>query len=69
MGERAIGMKSAPSVLQVVRRCHRAGKSMVLMIAAWAPFLFPESPLLTGGVMAITTTVFFMITGPRSTER
>ena len=60
-------MNAAAPIIQWLRGWHRGYKFGVLLIAAWAPFLFPASPMLTSVVMAIATTLFFVITGPRTT--
>jgi multisubunit Na+/H+ antiporter MnhB subunit len=57
------------AVLEWLRAWPRSYKFSVLLIAAWAPFLFPESPLLAGVIMAITTTLFFLVTGPKPARR
>lgn len=62
-------MNSAAPLLEWLRGWHRGYKFAVLLIAAWAPFLFPQSPMLTGIVMALTTTLFFVVTGPRTAVR
>ena len=62
-------MNSAAPILDRLRGWHRGYKFAVLLIAAWAPFLFPESPILTTIVMAVATTLFFVITGPKAAVR
>jgi hypothetical protein len=58
-------MNSAAPILEWLRGWHRGYKFAVLLIATWAPFLFPESPILTTVVMAFATTLFFVVTGPK----
>jgi hypothetical protein len=62
-------MNCAPPILEWLRGWHRGYKFAVLLIAAWAPFLFPESPILTSVVMAVATTLFFVVTGPKAAIR
>jgi hypothetical protein len=45
-----------------LRGMHRSYKFAILLIAAWAPFLFPNHPLVTWGVMVLATTLFFIAT-------
>jgi len=59
-------MNSAPAILKWLRAWHRGGKFAVLLIAAWAPFLLPQNPTVTGVIMAIATVLFFLATGPKS---
>jgi hypothetical protein len=56
-------------MLEWLRGWHRGYKFAVLLVAAWAPFLFPESPILTTVVMAFATTLFFVVTGPKVAVR
>ena len=62
-------MNSAGPILEWFRGWHRGYKFGVLLIAAWAPFMFPENPILTTIVMAATTTLFFVVTGPKAAVR
>ena len=62
-------MNSAAPILEWFRGWHRGYKFGVLLIAAWAPFMFPESPILTTVVMAFATTLFFVVTGPKAAIR
>ena len=62
-------MNSAAPILEWLRGWHRGYKFAVLLIAAWAPFLFPKSPILTTVVMAVATTLFFVVTGPNAVTR
>lgn len=45
-----------------LRGLHRGYKFAILLIAAWAPFLFPENPAIGGTVMATMTALFFLVT-------
>jgi len=58
-------MNSAAPILEWLRGWHRGYKFGVLLIAAWAPFMFPENPILTTIVMAVATTLFFVVTAQR----
>ena len=62
-------MNSAAPILEWLRGWHRGYKFAVLLIAAWAPFMFPESPILTTVVMAVATTLFFVLTSPKAATR
>jgi hypothetical protein len=62
-------MSSRSSLLAWFRGWHRGYKFAVLLVAAWAPFLFPESPAMTSVVMAIGTTLFFVVTSPKAALR
>ena len=46
-----------------LRGFHPGAKLVVLLIAAWAPFLLPNHPIVTLGLMALMTLLFFMATG------
>ena len=50
-------------LLARLRGLHRGYKLAVLLIAAWAPFLLPNHPLMTWTLMALTTLLFFIATG------
>lgn len=58
-------MKAPAAIITWLRGLHRAYKFAILLIAAWAPFLFPKNPLFTCVLMGITTAVFFLATGPK----
>ncbi len=58
-------MKSADRIIGWLRGLHRGYKFAVLLVAAWAPFMFPENPLFTGVLMGLTTALFFAATGPK----
>jgi hypothetical protein len=45
-----------------LRGIHRGYKFAVLLVAAWAPFLFPNHPLATWGLMVLATILFFIAT-------
>ena len=49
-------------LLDRLRRVHRGYKFAVLLVAAWAPFAFPDRPLFTGILMALMVTLFFVTT-------
>ena len=50
-------------LLARLRGLHRGYKLAVLLIAAWAPFLLPNHPLMTWALMALTTLLFYIATG------
>jgi hypothetical protein len=50
-------------LLARLRGLHRGYKLAVLLIAAWAPFLLPNHPLMTWALMALMTLLFFIATG------
>ena len=62
-------MNCGAPIFEWLRSWHRGYKFAVLLIAAWAPFLFPESPILTTVVMAVATTLFFVVTSPKAAVR
>jgi hypothetical protein len=55
-------MKVWRSFTDRLRGLHRGYKFAILLIAAWAPFLFPENPAAGGIVMATMTALFFLVT-------
>ena len=59
-------MKSGNTLIVWLRGLHRGTKFVVLLVAAWAPWMFPKHPLLGGVLMALTTALFFIATGRRS---
>jgi hypothetical protein len=61
-------MKSAVSVIQWLRGLHRGFKLAILLVAAWAPFIFSGKPLLGCVLMILTTAIFFMATGRPPTD-
>jgi Sec-independent protein secretion pathway component TatC len=46
-----------------LRGLHRGYKFAILLVAAWAPFIFPNHPLMTWALMALMTILFFIATG------
>jgi len=55
-------MTSSVHLLERLRGVHRGYKFALLLIAAWAPFLFPESAFMAGALMALATALFFLVT-------
>jgi len=55
-------MTSSVQFLKRLRGLPRGYKCAVLLTAAWAPFLIPESPLVAGALMALATALFFLAT-------
>jgi hypothetical protein len=49
-------------VIAWLRGLHRGFKLAILLIAAWAPFLLPNHPLMTWALMALMTLLFFIAT-------
>ena len=45
-----------------LRGIHRGYKLAILLVAAWAPFIFPNHPLITWALMALMSTLFFIAT-------
>jgi hypothetical protein len=41
---------------------HRGYKFAILLVAAWAPFTFPNHPLITWALMAVMSILFFIAT-------
>jgi hypothetical protein len=68
----AAGMRSVP-LIAWLRGLHRGYKFAILLVAAWAPFIFPGHPLLTWALMALMSILFFIATTRRkvvaTTER
>jgi uncharacterized membrane protein (DUF106 family) len=56
-------MTPRTQLLERLRGWPRGYKFAVLLVAAWAPLLFPERPLWTVVIMAVTTMLFFVVTG------
>jgi hypothetical protein len=56
-------MKPWGAFITYLRGLHRGYKFAILLIAAWAPFIFPVDPVFTGVLMAVMTAVFFIATG------
>jgi hypothetical protein len=57
------GIMTFERLIAWLRGLHRGFKLAILMIAAWAPFLLPDHPLMTWAVMALMTLLFFIATG------
>jgi hypothetical protein len=57
-------MRSRLTIVTWLRGLKRGYKFAILLVAAWAPFLFPEHPVVTGWLMGLSTAVFFIATGP-----
>jgi thiol:disulfide interchange protein len=57
-------MRSRLTIVAWLRGLKRGFKFAILLVAAWAPFLFPEHPVVTGLLMGLCTAVFFIATGP-----
>jgi hypothetical protein len=57
-------MRSRVTIVAWLRGLKRGYKFAILLVAAWAPFLFPEHPVMTGFLMGLCTAVFFVATGP-----
>jgi Sec-independent protein secretion pathway component TatC len=49
-------------IIAWLRGLHRGFKLAILLIAAWAPFLSPNHPLMTWALMALMTFLFFIAT-------
>jgi hypothetical protein len=45
-----------------LRGLHRGYKLAILLVAAWAPFIIPNHPLVTWALMALMTLLFFIAT-------
>jgi hypothetical protein len=58
-------MNTLRFVIGWLRGLNRGYKFAVLLVAAWAPFMFPENPLFTGVLMGLGTALFFIATGPK----
>jgi hypothetical protein len=59
-------MKLVNALITWLRGLHRGYKFAILLIAAWAPFIFPLDPLFTEVLMALTTAIFFVATGRKT---
>jgi len=57
----ASAMKSE-RLIAWIRGLHRGYKFAILLVAAWAPFIFPNHPLMTWALMALMTILFFIAT-------
>ena len=49
-------------IIAWLRALHRGYKFAILLSAAWAPFIFPNHPLITWALMALMTILFFIAT-------
>jgi hypothetical protein len=58
-------MNTLRFVIGWLRGLNRGYKFAVLLVAAWAPFMFPENPLCTGVLMGLGTALFFIATGSK----
>jgi len=55
-----VRIPAAPTLwLQGLRRRH---KLAILLIAAWAPVIFPRRPFMAAGILVIATTLFLIAT-------
>jgi hypothetical protein len=59
-------MKPGLAFIRWLRGLHRGYKFAILLIAAWAPLVFPDNPLFTAVLMAVTTAAFFIATGRKA---
>ena len=41
---------------------HRGYKFAILLIAAWAPVMFPRGPFMAAGILVIATALFLIAT-------
>jgi hypothetical protein len=57
-------MSERTAVIDRLRGLHRGLKFAILLIAAWAPFMFPSAPWAGGVLMAAMTALFFLVTSP-----
>ena len=55
----------AERLIARLRSLRRGYKFAILLIAAWAPFLLPNHPLMTWALMALMTLLFFVATAPK----
>ena len=54
---------AAPTLwLQRLQRLHRRYKLAILMLAAWAPVIFPRQPFMVAGILVIGTALFLIAT-------
>lgn len=53
------------SLIAWLRGLHRGYKFAILLGAAWAPFVYPDHPLITWAFMVLMTILFFMATARR----
>jgi hypothetical protein len=52
----------AERLIARLRGLRRGYKFAILLVAAWAPFLLPNHPLMTWALMALMTLLFFVAT-------
>jgi hypothetical protein len=62
-------MNDRTAVIDRLRGLHRGFKFAILLIAAWAPFMFPSAPWVGGVLMAAMTVLFFLVTSPPRSTR
>jgi hypothetical protein len=55
-------MKSFPRPVQWLRNRRRSAKFVILLVAAWAPFLLAHRPLWAGAIMTCAAVVFLTAT-------
>jgi hypothetical protein len=58
-------MNQGTAVIYWLRGLHRGFKFAILLVAAWAPFMFPSVPWVGGVLMASMTALFFVATGSK----
>ena len=63
----AAGVRAA-AVVGWFRGLQRGYKFAILLVEAWAPFVLPRNPVITGVLMQIATVVFFISTGQNVSE-
>jgi hypothetical protein len=56
----------AERLIARLRSLRRGYKFAILLVAAWAPFLLPNHPLMTWALMALMTSLFFVATAQKS---
>ena len=56
----------AERLIARLRGLHRGYKFAILLVAAWAPFLLPNHPLMTWALMALMTLLFYVATARKS---
>lgn len=58
-------MNDPAALIDWLRGIHRGIKFAILLIAAWAPFMYPRAPWVGGVLMAAMTALFFLVTSPK----
>lgn len=58
-------MKARAAVIIWLHGLHRGYKFAILLVAAWAPLMFPNHRVFTGLLMAATTALFLKATGSK----